>query len=182
MDGPLVVRVICLQVVVVERVDAGQLVLHLAAEFLWERRPWPVRSVAPQGDVESPVGELRSGLRMLPRCHLPSRAAVVAWQQPDCLPRLATVPLVKSVWFAGQPQGLPRELPRRHLSAARQPFASARQRRLQVRKSPDLVPGRRQDPETWMRDCWHRDWSLPTPKTSALSRSLGSLAFCSVGA
>jgi len=55
-DGAQAVRVICLQVVVVERVDAGQQVLHLAVEFLRELHPWQVRWVAPQADVESPVG------------------------------------------------------------------------------------------------------------------------------
>lgn len=148
VDGPQVVRVVCLQAVVAEQVNAGQLVLQLAVEFLKVLHPWTVPQVAPRANAEPQDGEPQQGLRMGLRFYLLSRDGVVAGKQPDCQPRQATVLLVQAIWVAGKPQDWLRELRWRHLSVAQQPFVSARRQRLQVRKSPDQGPDRRQDPET----------------------------------
>ena len=150
MDGLRAVRVVGLQVVVVDRVDAEQLVLPLEVDFLRALPSWPVRQVTLQADAESPDAELR--LRMILRYHLPPPDGVVVWTQPDCLPRWTTVPLVQLVWFAERPQDLLRELRYRCLSVAQLPFASAAWRRLQARKNQDQVPDRPPVPETWLRD------------------------------
>ena len=150
MDGLQAVRVVGLQVVVVERMDAGQLVLPLEVDFLRVLFPWPVRQVALQADATSPDAELL--LRMILRYHLPPPDGVVVWKQPDCLPRWTTVPLVQLVWFAERPQDLLRELRYRCLSVAQLPFASAAWRRPQVRKNPDQALDPHRVPETWLRD------------------------------
>ena len=147
MDGLQAVRVVGLQVVVVERMDAGQLVLPLEVDFLRVLFQW---QVAPQADAESPDAELR--LRMILRYHLPSPDGVVVWKQPDCLPRWTTVRLAQLVWFAERPQDLRRELRYRHLSVSQLPFASAAWRRPQVRKNPDQALDPHRVPETWLRD------------------------------
>ena len=182
VDGPLVVRSVVPLVVVVERVDAGQLVLPPVAELPVVFHLWPVGRVAPQVDAEPQDAEPQQAQRMMHRSHLPSPAEAVVWKQPDYLPPRVTEPLVPPVWFAEQPQDLLRELLRRHLSVAEQPFASARWRRLPVRKNPIQAPDRHQDPETCLQDCRLPGCSLPAPKTLAPSRSPGSLAVCSVSA
>lgn len=121
MDGPLAVRVVGLQVVVVEPVDAGPPVLQLMAQFLMVLHPLPVRQVAPQADAELPDGEPRQALRMMPRFVLPQQDEAVVWKQPDCLPLRVPAPLVEPVWFAERQQGLHPELRWWQLSFAQQP-------------------------------------------------------------